>query len=314
MSTPLFEPAYWQALLVATVRMTIPILLAAIGGVFSERSGVVNLGLEGCMLVGCLAGVLGSYYLGGAWAGILIAVLAGMAISLVFAFVTVTLATNQVLAGTALNFLCTGLTGFFLRALFGIRTDPVKVKAFAVWPVPVLSKIPFIGPVFFEHVPLVYLAYIILPVAHFVLYRTKIGLQIRASGEHPRALDTVGIDVFRIRYLCLLTCGALCAVGGAFLSLGELQWFAEEMTAGRGFMAMAAVVLGKWTPFGVFGAAALFGFAEAVQLRVQALGFKIPVEFTMMLPYVLTMVALAGLIGKATPPVADGRPYVKGEK
>ncbi|NPV70246.1 MAG: ABC transporter permease [Firmicutes bacterium] len=310
----LLTMAFWQMLCLATVRMSVPILLSAVGGVYSERSGVVNLGLEGTMLAGCLAGVLGSHYLGSPWLGMMAAIVAGLVTALVFAFVTVTLAVNQVLAGTALNFLCTGLTGFFFRAIFGITTSPVKVPAFKVMPVPLLSGIPFAGPVFFTHVPLVYIAYLILPVAQFVLYRTRLGLKIRAAGEHPRALDTVGVNVFAVRYLCLLVCGALSAMGGAVLSLGELNMFAEEMTAGRGFMAMAAVVLGKWTPFGALGAAILFGFAEAIQLRVQALGFRIPPEFPLMLPYVLTMVTLAGLIGRASAPAAGGRPYVKGEK
>jgi ABC-type uncharacterized transport system permease subunit len=301
-------------LLTASVRMTVPILLPAIGEVYCERSGTVNLGLEGMMLIGSMVGVVGSYYSGSAWMGLLWAVCGGVLLALVFAFFTVTLAVNQNLVGTALNFIAAGVTGFFFRAMFGITTQPQRVAGFVPLPIPLLSKIPFFGQVFFNHIPLVYIGFLVLPIAHVVLYKTTFGLKLRAAGEHPRAVDTLGVNVFKLRYAAILLCGALAAAGGAYLSLGELNIFVEEMVAGRGFMALGVVVLAKWTPFGVLGASWLFGAAEALQLRMQAVGFKIPYQFSLMLPYLLSVAALIGFIGKAAGPAATGKPYVKGEK
>lgn len=310
----LFSLTFLTAMATAAVRMATPLLLAGLGGLFSDRCGLVNLGLEGFMITGALAGMLGSHYTGSPWLGLLIAMLAAAAFSTIFAFSTVTLGVSQHLTGTALNFLALGLTGFFFRAIFGITTSPVKVMGFKPVAVPLLSRLPFLGPALFSHVPLVYVALLLVPLVHIMLFRTKLGLAMRSAGEHPRALDTVGVDVFKIRWLCVLICGALSGAGGAYLSLADLSMFTEQMTAGRGFIALAAIVLGKWTPAGILGASLLFGGAEALQLRLQALGVKLPHEFALMLPYFLTMVALAGFIGRAKGPAALGKPYIKGEK
>lgn len=312
------QSAVWYDFLLklftASVRMTVPILLPSIGEVYCERSGTVNLGLEGMMLIGSMVGVVGSYYSGNAWIGLLAAICGGMLLALIFAFVTVTLAVNQNLTGTALNFVAAGVTGFFFRAMFGITTEPQRVAGFSPLPIPVLSDIPFFGQVLFNHIPLVYLGFLALPLAHVVLYKTTFGLKLRAAGEHPRAVDTLGVNVFKLRYAAIIFCGAMAAAGGAYLSLGELHIFVEEMVAGRGFMALGVVVLAKWTPLGVLGASGLLGVAEALQLRMQGLGFKVPYQFWLMLPYLLSVAALVGFIGKATGPAATGKPYIKGEK
>ncbi|MFQ5912157.1 MAG: ABC transporter permease [Nitrospinota bacterium] len=299
-------------LLAAAVRLSTPVLLAALGEIFAERSGILNIGVEGMMLAGALGGVVGAYYAQNPWVGLLAGMAAAGLLALIHAFLSITVKADQIVSGVGINILALGLTAFFFRSQFGISPKPVMVKSFSDITVPVLGSIPFVGEILFQQNVLVYLALILVPLSWFVLARTNWGLNIRSVGERPQAADTAGINVASIRYFSTLVGGLLAGMGGCFLSLGQVKMFAEGMTAGRGFIALAAVIFGKWNPFGVLGAAVIFGVAEAVQLRLQAHGFEIAYQFLLMIPYVLTIVALAGLVGKSVYPEALGRPYSKG--
>ena len=295
----------------ADLRSATPILLAAIGLVYMERSGVVNIGVEGMMLVGTLAAVVGSYYFGSAWIGALIAMLASGLMGLLFAFLVVTVRANQVVVGMAINILGLGLTTSLARIIFGVNSAPPQISTFKPVIIPVFSEIPIIGPAIFNQMALVYVAILLVPITHYILFKTTIGLRIRSVGEHPKAADTVGINVFQVRYASIIGGSLLVGLAGAYLSLGLLSFFSEGMVAGRGFIALAAVIFGKWTPIGALGAALLFGLVDAVQIRMQAMGSPIPYQFLIMLPYILTVVALAGFVGKSSPPAASGIPYAK---
>ncbi|MEW6621521.1 MAG: ABC transporter permease [Bacillota bacterium] len=293
------------------LRTATPILLAAIGLIFMARSGIVNIGAEGMMLIGALAGAAGSYYLGSAWLGLLTAMLFGGLIGLLFAYLVVTIKASQVVIGAAINILGLGLTTAFARIIFGINTAPPEISSFQIVPIPFLSQIPIIGPALFNQYILVYLTLLLVPLTYIVIYKTPIGLNIRAVGEHPKAADTLGVNVFRVRYGAIIFGSVLCGAAGAFLSLALLNFFTEDMVTGRGFIALAAVIFGKWNPLGVLGAALLFGAGDALQFRLQALDTSIPYQFFLMIPYLLTVAALAGFVGKATPPAATGKPYIK---
>lgn len=293
------------------LRTATPILLAAIGLVFMHRSGIVNIGAEGMMLVGALAGAAGSFYFNNAWFGLLLAMFCGGLMGLLFAFLVVTIRASQVVIGAAINIFGLGITTSYARIIFGVNVAPPEIPAFKAVAIPVLSNIPFIGPAFFNQMSLVYLTFLLVPVSYYVLFKTALGLKIRSVGEHPKAADTVGINVFKIRYGTIIFGSMLAGAAGAFLSLGILSFFTEDMVAGRGFIALAAVIFGKWNPIGAMGAALLFGAGDAIQYRMIAMGSEIPYQFLLMLPYLLTVAALAGFVGKATPPAATGKPYSK---
>lgn len=299
------------ALLSASIRLSVPILFAALGGMYSERSGVVNIGLEGIMLVGAFAGVVGSYFTGSYWMGALVAILSGVMIAALFALITVKIKINQIVSGVAINLLAIGITSFFYRALFGITTVPITVNAFKPYSIPILSNIPIIGEIFFRQTVLVYIAFLLVPISSFIFYKTSMGLSIRTVGEHPMAADTVGIPVDKVRIICVLISGALAGLGGCFLSLGQFNMFVDNMVSGRGFIAVAAVIFGKWSPKGVLMASLIFGVADALQIRMQMSGLGIPYQFLLMLPYLLTVVAVTGIVGRTTSPKALGKPYEK---
>ncbi|NJN97112.1 MAG: ABC transporter permease [Anaerolineales bacterium] len=306
------------ALLHATIRLSTPLLFAAMGGLFSERSGVINIALEGKMLLGALIGFMIAYSTGNPWLGLLGAMVAGALVALLFAYVTVTLGADQIVTAVAINLIMVGLTGVVFRLMKAANSGSLSAPTFPVWNIPLLSDIPFIGPLFFSHLPLVYLAFLLVPLSSFVFYRTTWGLSVRAVGEHPRAADTLGVKVPRVRYLCIIWSGMMAAVGGVVLSIGFNSTFIENMIAGRGFIAFSAIVFGKWTPLGSLLASLLFGFADAFQLRVQAgilapLGMpEIPYQFPVMLPYVVTLVALF-FTGRMHWPAAAGVPYKREE-
>ena len=296
-------------LLAATIRNATPLVFAALGGMFSERSGVVNIGLEGLMLISAFAGVVGAFVSGSAWIGLLFAVGAGLLFGLVHAVMCVTFEADQIISGTAINLLALGGTGFLMVIVFNQGGTSPDVEKFSPVAIPLLSEIPVIGQAIFDQSLLVYLMYLLVPVAYFVLFRTPFGLRLRATGEVPEAVDTAGVSVTRMRYFGVALSGMLAALGGVYLSMGILSSFSENMTGGRGFIALAALIFGRWHPVGAAGAALLFGFAQALTIRVPP--EAIPNEFIQMIPYVLTIVVLAGFGGRAIAPAAVGKPYRK---
>jgi simple sugar transport system permease protein len=300
----------WSALLAAMLRYATPLTFAAIGGMFSERSGVVNIGLEGMMLMGAFFGVVASDKLDSWPLGLLAAMLAGGLTALIHAFVSIHLRADQIVSGTAINFLALGVTGYFFVDVYGDLGTPGGIPRIPDVTVPLIKDIPFMGDVIGQMNLMVWTSIALLFVSYIVMFRTPIGLRIRAVGEHPRAADTVGISVYGVRYACVIVSGMLAATGGAYLSIGFLGSFNENMTAGRGFIALAALIFGNWRPFGAFGAALLFGFSSALAQRLPEYSPSGAVLFQA-LPYALTLIAVAGVIGRSIPPASVGRPYVK---
>lgn len=302
------------SLLAGAIRMSTPILLPALGEIYTQRAGILNLGLEGIMLMGALGGFVGVYFSHNLWLGLLAAILTGMLFSLIMAFLSITVKANQVIAGTALTILGTGLSTFLFRAIFGIQKLPPQVETFRALEFPVLSGLPLVGPVLFNHNAIVYLTLILVVVTSVILERTTFGLKVRAVGEHPRAADAKGINVQLIRYLCVAIGGMYAGLGGAFLSIGFMNTFLDQMVAGRGFIAVAVVIFARWNPYRAWGAALLFGVANALQMRLQAIGVAIPHQFLLALPYVLTVLVLISVSRKAEFPAAFTIPYSRAER
>ena len=300
----------WSALTAAMLRYATPLAFAAMGGIFSERSGVVNIGLEGMMISGAFFGILGADKLN-SWAlGLLCAVAAGAAFGLVHAFFAIHLRADQIVGGTAINFLAIGITGYLFIDIYGGQGTPPDVPDIPDVHLSFLEDWYFIGPVLGQLSLMIWLAFLTIVSAWVVLFKTPVGLRIRAVGEHPRAADTVGISVYKTRYAAVTLSGVLAALGGAYLSIGFVNSFNQNMTAGRGFIALAAVIFGNWRPFGAAAAALLFGFSSALAQRLPAYSESAAVLFQA-LPYVLTLIAVAGVIGRSIPPAAVGRPYKK---
>jgi ABC-type uncharacterized transport system permease subunit len=297
------------SLLASTIRNATPLVFAALGGMFSERSGVVNIALEGLMLIAAFAGVVGAWLSGSALVGLLFALAAGLLFALVHALMCITFEADQIISGTAINLLALGGTGFVMVLIFGGGGTSPRVSGFKEVAIPLLSEIPLIGPALFDQSLLVYLMYILVPITYFVIFRTPFGLRIRATGEVPEAVDTAGVSVARMRYYGVGLSGLLAALGGVYLSMGILSAFSENMTTGRGFIALAALIFGRWNPIGAAGAALLFGFGLALTFQVPQ--EAIPIEFIQMIPYILTIVVLAGFGGRAIAPAAIGKPYRK---
>jgi simple sugar transport system permease protein len=303
-----FFVALAQTVLAATWRLATPLIYASVGELFAERSGVLNIGLEGIMLFGAFAGFAAATMTGSPLIGLLGAILVGLLLGLLFAVFTVTVKANQIVVGAALNMIGLGLTGFLYRTWFDVDTK--NAPTFAPIEIPLLSQIPVIGDIFFKHSILVYATLLLVPFAAFALYRSGFGLAVRSVGEHPLAADTVGISVARVRYACVLIGAALAAVGGAFLTLSHTNMFVEGMVAGRGFIALAVVVFGRWKPWGVFWASMLFGVFYGLQLHLQAMTNSIiPYQFWQALPYLATLIALVALRGRTGAPRALGIPY-----
>ena len=294
-------------LFAAALRMATPIVYAALGGIFSERVGIINIGLEGTMLASAFAGVTASYYTGNPWLGVVVAVLVGGLIGLLHALLTVKFVGNQIVSGTGINIFALGFTAYMSQIIWGSRGASDGVRGLGTWTIPVIADLPVVGPIIGSHSPLVYLMLVVTVLSYVVLFKTPLGLRIRAVGEHPTAAETAGINVVRVKFLCVILSGMLAGLGGAFLSLGHLNLFTRGMTGGRGFIAMAAMIFGKWMPFGAFGASLLFGLADALQMRLQSLGL-LPPQIILTIPYLLTVAVLAGVVGKAKAP-SDYKPY-----
>ena len=312
MNTDLISAAFIIGILAASVRLATPILLAALGELFTERAGILNLGLEGIMLMGTLGAFLGAFWTGSLWVGVFAAMFTGILMGLLMGVMSITVKANQVVAGLGITILGTGLSTLLFRLSFGLRSAPPTLDIFPTIAIPLLSQIPVLGPVFFKHNILVYLALILVPISAFVLYRTKFGLAIRAVGESPDAVDTRGLNVNRLRYLSLVIGGALAGLGGGYLVLGSLGLFWTNMTAGRGFIAIAVVVFAKWDPWRALLGALVFGLASAVQISLQTVGVPIPSELLLMLPYIITIIVLVIVSRRAEFPAAFAVPYNRG--
>lgn len=299
-------------LIASVLRLSTPLILAALGGLYSERSGVINIALEGMMLAGAFTAAAVTIYAHNPWVGLLAAAFAGVLVAWLHAVATINYKADQVVSGTAINILFLGVPALLSGALFDSTGATPQLPKDQVLPDVTLfnpDSSPMLASIFNQK-PLVYLAFILVGVSVYVLYRTRFGLRLRAVGENPEAADTAGVNVQRMRYAGVLISGALAALGGAYLSIGQNSLFTRNMTAGRGFIALAALIFGKWDPVGALLACLLFGLAEAVAIRMQGT-VNIPNQFIQLIPYVLTMVALAGLVRRASPPKALGVAYAK---
>lgn len=298
--------------LASDIRMATPILIAALGLLLVNEAGLLHIGVEGTMLIATLAAVAGSYYTGSVWGGLLCAIIAAGLMGLLFAFLTITLRANQTVVGVAINILGSGLSAAMNRVLFGVSTTIASIDTFKNLPIPGLSKIPVLGTAFFNQMPIVYIAFLLVPVISYFLFKTQPGLNLRAVGENPGAADTLGINVYRTRYIACVVGSMLMGVGGAFLSTGLLTFFSEEMVSGRGYIAIAAVIFGRYKPTGIMFASMIFMAGNVLANLLQVYGVGIPYYFLNMLPYILTVVALA-MLGKSTmAPAAQGKPYRRG--
>lgn len=286
------------ALLTATLRSAAPLVFAAMGGLLSERSGVTNIALEGFMLMGAFAAAAGTWFSGNPFVGLAVAVLSGVAGGLVFAMWSVSFRADQIVAGTAIVLLGLGLTSFLTQQIWGQAGSS-----------PPVQRLPTIGLGMNVLLPV---AFLLVPLTHWFLFKTKAGLRVLACGEHPSAAEAVGIDVGRYRYAMVTTSAVFAAAGGAYLSIGDLSQFTTNMTAGRGFIALAAVIFGNWMPWATLGAALLFGFAQALRFQVQALDLPISQDIIIALPYILTLIAVTGLLRQSNPPAGLGR-HASGE-
>lgn len=295
----------------AALRMSCPIMLASLGAVFTARSGIINFAMEGIMIMGAFFGVFGSFISGSPWIGALMGMGAGLCAAMLLGYLSITVKVDQVVAGTGINILFLGLTSYLFNVLY--ETKPTSVTSFSNVAVPGLSAIPILGTFFNQNV-LNYFAFLLVPVLWYIFNKTSFGLSLRAVGEQPHAADSLGINVNKMRYTAIILSGLLGGLGGVALSLGQLSVFMESMTSGRGYLAWSAVTVGRWNPLGIMGASLLFGGADAIQLRLLAMGVEIPHQLFRMLPYLLTMLVLAGVVGRTVGPKAMGKPFVKGER
>jgi simple sugar transport system permease protein len=294
----------------STVISSVVITLGALTGLTCERAGVINIGIEGQLLTAAFVAVMLSSAFG-TWAGVAGALVIGALLGALLAWLSIRFLVDQIIAGVVINILALGLTSFLASRVLSEAQDlnaPARVSSIRI---PILADIPVIGPMFFDHTFFVYVTFILVFALHFGLFRTKWGLRARSVGEHPKAADTLGIDVLRVRYRNVIAAGLIAGFGGAFLALAQISRFEENMTGGIGFIGLAAMIFGRWMPFGALAAGLVFGFSGALAQKVAILGTGIPSEFMLMLPYVATVIVVAGLVGRARPPAADGQPYIK---
>jgi simple sugar transport system permease protein len=299
-------------LLAQSLRLATPIALGALAGLLCERCGVVNIGIEGMMLTAACLGFTAALYLHHAWVGVLAAILVAGILAALHAVLAIHGRVNQIISSTVLNIFAVGITGFIRRAVL-LQNPRGAPAVLPTWQIPLAADLPVLGPIFFRHQPIVYATWFLVLAVHIGLFYTPWGLRTRAVGEHPRAADTLGVNVLTMRYVNVVASGMLAGLGGAWFSLETVGTFDDMMTGGKGFIALAAMIFGQWKPFGAFGGALLFGFVDALQIKLQIAGVKVPYQFLSMLPYIVTMIVLAGLIGRTAPPAAIGVPYERNE-
>jgi ABC-type uncharacterized transport system permease subunit len=291
------------------------LILAALGGVYAETTGVTNIALEGIMLMGAFGGVAGSYFTGNPWYGLALGVLLGSMLAALHAWASIKYGADQIISGTALILLAQGITGFALVELFGQPGSTDLVRSIPLVKLGGFENVPFVGSIFGSLSPFVYIAFISVLMSWFLIYKTKLGLRMRSVGNNPEAADTLGVNVYNIRYFGVMMSGVLAAIGGAYLSIGELGQFTTNMTNGRGFIALAAMIIGNWNPTGAMLAALLFGAASAFNNQLQSqsvLSLSTNTQYIFgMIPYIITLIVVGGLIGKSRAPTADGIPYIK---
>lgn len=297
-------------LLSTTLIMATPMLVAAMGTLFIERSGIINIGNEGFMIMGALMGVVGSYVSGSAFVGALVAMLSAGALGLVFAFFTITLRANQVVTGLAVNAIAAAVTSLLFRQIFDLSASVPRIETFETLPIPLLRDIPVLG-VLFEQTAVGYLAFLLVPLTTFVLRRTRLGLTVRSVGENPLCCDTLGIHVQRTRYLSVLYGSMMAGLGGAFVSMGQLSFFTVGMIAGRGYMTLAAIVFGNYTPWGIMLACVLFGAVSSLQYMLQATSSLIPYQLWVSFPYLFAVLALCLYRTRSKAPACSGQPFVR---
>ncbi|MEW8956068.1 ABC transporter permease [Clostridium sp.] len=300
-------------IIAATLRLATPLIFASLGGIFSEKSGVVNIALEGIMTAGAFFAVLGSYLTGSPWLALLFAMAGGLAFAALHAYLSIHLQADQVISGVGINVFSSALVGFLVFKVFGTPSQSASVTSMP-YPKEFFAKIPLIGSLLAELNWFVWMALILVIVCSFVLFKTPFGMRLRAVGEHPKAADTLGVSVYKIRYAAVLLSGVLGGLGGATLSIGIMDLYRENMVSGRGYIALAALIFGNWKPKNAMFACLLFGFAEALQLYAKGWGLGIPQEFFAAFPYILTMIVMASFVGKTKPPAANGIPYKKGQR
>ncbi|MBE7433316.1 MAG: ABC transporter permease [Anaerolineales bacterium] len=293
------------------VRAT-PIALAALCGVISERSAVINIGIEGIMLMSALVAVVTATVSGNLYVGLVSAILMGGLVSAFHAFLVIRFKVDQIISGVAINIFGAGATSFISSRFMAHATDTLNNSGtFPIIAIPGLSKIPILGPVLFENNLIVYLTIILVIIMHIMLFYTPWGLRTRAVGEHPKAADTLGVNVYLTRYVNVTLGGMIAGLGGAYFTIGSVGRFDEILTAGKGFIGLAAMIFGNWNPIGAYTSSLIFGFADSLQVKLQILRVPIPSEFLLMAPYIVTMIILTGVVGRAIPPAADGQPYEK---
>jgi general nucleoside transport system permease protein len=302
---------FFSDYLIASLLLAVPLAFAALGGMYSERSGVLNIALEGMLLTGAFTSAMATFYTGNPWVGILCALIAGGLVGLLHAFLCVSLYVNQLVSGLAINLVAAGVTSFLARLVFHGAQRLPGIEPLVI---PGLANIPLLGSIFFQQDIFVYLLIILVAVSNYILFHTSFGLTLRAVGEYPQAAATTGVAVSKVRYWAVILSGCLASLGGAYLTLVQIQFFTENMSAGKGFIAIAALIFGRWHPVGSTLACLLFGATEALQLRIQALGVNIPYQFLAMLPYAIALLALLGLAGKSRPPQGLGVPYSPGNR
>ena len=295
------------SLLAGAIRLTIPIAFAALAGMLAERAGIINMGLEGMMLFGSFFAVVGSYVTGSAWLGLLFAMAAGAVVGLIMAVFAIGFKCEHMLAGVAVNILASGLTIVLLQMIWGTRGKSSEVAGLGIVSVPVLNKIPIIGQLIGNISPLFYILVLCVILLWVVLYRTPVGLRVRVIGENPFMAGSMGIKVYKYQYLSLMVSGMLAALGGAYLSVGDINMFSKEMVAGRGYIALSMVILGGWHPIGVAACGLIYGVAQSLQLRLQ--GVSIPPQLVQMLPYVVTILVLLFARNKSKAPAMEGVHY-----